>query len=205
MSEAANDPAPVSDVVQLRTTRRRHVITTVSIVMAAIAFIGLLAKGLTIDTTKVPPANVDKPALPFSVAWIQGQKFIPSASEGGFRLDDIKGHPVILNFWASWCVSCREEAQELQKFWMLHDKDVLVVGIAIQDEKDAAQKFANYFGKTYALGLDVDGKAAIDYGVSGVPETFLIDRQGIIRHKEIGPVTVAKLESLMPKIMAAGG
>ncbi len=203
MNGVVTPPAP-SDEVQLRTSKRRHVITTLAIVVAAAGFIALLGYGLTLDTTKVPPAIVDKAAQPFSVAWIQGQKFIPTASESGFRLADLKGHPVVLNFWASWCVSCREEAQELQKFWTLHDKDVLVVGIAIQDEKDAAKKFADYFGKTYALGLDVDGRAAIDYGVSGVPETFLIDRNGVIRHKEIGPVSVSKLESLLPKIMAAG-
>jgi cytochrome c biogenesis protein CcmG/thiol:disulfide interchange protein DsbE len=191
----------MDDVVQLQSSKRRHLITTVAIVVAAAAFIGLLAYGLTIDTTKVPPAIVDKAAQPFSVAWVQGQQFIPTAAESGFKLQDLKGRPVVLNFWASWCVSCREEAQELQRFWSKHDKDVLVVGIAIQDEKEAAKKFADYYGKTYALGLDEDGKAAIDYGVSGVPETFLIDRDGIIRHKEIGPVTVASLEALMPKIM----
>lgn len=194
------DQAP-SDEVQLRTTKRRHVITTIGIVVAASALIGILGYGLTIDTSKVPPAIVDKPAQPFTASWIQGQQYIPSAGSETFHLADMKGRPIVLNFWASWCVSCREEARELQAFWTKHDKDVLVVGIAIQDEKDAAKKFAEFYGKTYALGLDVDGKAGIDYGVSGVPETFLIDRSGVIRQKVIGPVTVSSLEQLLPKVL----
>jgi cytochrome c biogenesis protein CcmG/thiol:disulfide interchange protein DsbE len=109
---------------------------------------------------------------------------------------------LILNFWASWCVSCRTEAHELESFWKAYrDQGVKVVGIAIQDEQEAAKKFAQYYGKTYILGLDEDGKAAIDYGVSGVPETFLIDRDGVIRHKEIGPVSAAMLKNLLPKIL----
>ena len=190
---------PTGDVVIKK--RGGHLATTIGIATAAIIFIGILTYGLTLDQSKVPPVVIDKAAQPFSAAWIQGEKYIPNASQTGFKLEDLKGRPVVLNFWASWCVSCREEAQEFERFWQLHQKDVLVVGIAIQDEKDAALKFAQYYGKTYALGLDVDGKAAIDYGVSGVPETFLIDKNGIIRHKEIGPISVSILERLLPKIM----
>lgn len=189
-------------VQSVGTSKRRHVIVSVAIVVVAAVFIGILSVGLMIDQSKVPPANIDKAALPFRVAWVQGQEFLPSA--GGtehFKLEDLKGKPIVLNFWASWCVSCRTEAHELEKFWQAHKNEVAVVGIAIQDEKDAAKKFATYFGKTYMLGLDEDGKAAIDYGVSGVPETFLIDKNGIIRHKEIGPVSVPMLEKNLAKIL----
>ena len=117
------------------------------------------------------------------------------AGARGFALDDFKGRPVVVNFWASWCVSCREEARELEKFWQaVKGKNVAVVGVAIQDTVEAAQKFAKQYGKTYILGLDEDGKAAIDYGVAGVPETFIIDASGVIVHKETGPVTAQKLE-----------
>ena len=75
-----------------------------------------------------------------------------------------------------------------------------MVGIAIQDTPDAAMKFAEYFGKTYILGLDEEGKAGIDYGVTGVPETFFIDRNGIIQHKEAGPVGMELLERMLVKI-----
>lgn len=183
------------------TAKRRHVIVSLSIVAVCAAFIGLLAYGLTLNQSKVPPANIDKEAKPFRVAWVQGHEILPTAPEANFTLADFKGKPLVLNFWASWCVACREEAHELQKFWEQNKGQVMVVGIAIQDEKEAALKFAQYYGKTYILGLDQDGNAAIDYGVSGVPETFLIDRNGIIRHKEIGPVDVDLLKRNLPKIL----
>jgi len=183
--------------------RRQHIIVSSVIVVAAAAFIGILSFGLTLDQSKVPPANIGKAANPFTVTWVQGHEILPQAPESGFTLADLKGHPLILNFWASWCVSCREEAHEFEKFWEAHrdKKDVLVVGIAIQDEKASAKKFADFFGKTYMIGLDADGKAAIDYGVSGVPETFMIDKQGVIRHKEIGPINYSILEEYLPQIL----
>jgi cytochrome c biogenesis protein CcmG/thiol:disulfide interchange protein DsbE len=172
-----------------------------TIVGAAIALIGLLSYGLMLDPKRVPPANIDKAALPFKVPLVQGKENLQLADGTEITLADLKGKPFVLNFWASWCVSCREEAKELEAFWEGHRDQVLVVGIAIQDTQEAAKKFAAYFGKTYTLGLDADGKAAIDYGVSGVPETFLVDKNGVIRHKEIGPVTAKKLEELMPQIL----
>jgi cytochrome c biogenesis protein CcmG/thiol:disulfide interchange protein DsbE len=181
--------------------KRGHVITSSIIVVVATLFIGILSYGLMLDPKKVPSAILGKDAYPFRVSWIQGRDLIPRAAEGSLTLQDLRGKPVILNFWASWCVSCRSEAKELEAFWKAHKDDVYVVGIAIQDQQDAAKKFAEYFGKTYILALDDDGKAAIDYGVSGVPETFLIDRNGVIRHKEVGPVDVPKLTELLPLIM----
>ena len=182
-------------------SKRTHIIVSVGIVIVAAVFIGVLSFGLMIDQSKVPPANIGKEAKAFRVAWVQGQEFLPVAGGDHFRLEDLRGKPVVLNFWASWCVSCRQEAHELEKFWQAHKSDVVVVGIAIQDERDAAKKFAAYFGKTYIIGLDEDGNAAIDYGVSGVPETFLIDKNGIIRHKEIGPVSVPMLEKELSRIL----
>lgn len=182
-------------------TSNRHKIVSASIFLVAAAFIGILVYGLSLDQKKVPAANLDKAAQPFRAAWIQGQQNLPNAAAGHFTLEDLKGKPVVLNFWASWCVSCREEARELERFHQEYKNEVVVVGIAIQDERAAAEKFAHYFGKTYIIGLDEDGKASIDYGVSGVPETFLIDRNGIIRHKEIGPVSASMLKQLLPKIL----
>jgi cytochrome c biogenesis protein CcmG/thiol:disulfide interchange protein DsbE len=192
--------SPIDDSESKR-LRKRHLLITASFIVAAVLFVTVLVVGLGLDLSKVPPSQLEKPANDFRVAWLQGHEFAPNAKEGHFRLEDFRGKPLVLNFWASWCVSCREEAKELQAFWAKHQNDVVVVGIAIQDDPDAALKFAKYFGKTYILGLDEDGKAAIDYGVTGVPETFLIDKDGVIRHKETGPVDVAKLESLLGTIM----
>jgi len=180
---------------------RRHIITSSVILVICVAFIGLLAYGLKLDPKEIPAAQLEKQAKGFRVAWLQGKEFMPQSTEGNFRLEDFAGKPFVLNFWASWCVSCREEARELEAFWQEHKDEFKVVGIAIQDEPEAAKKFAAYYGKTYILGMDEDGKAAIDYGVSGVPETFLIDKNGVIREKITGPVDRARLNQLISKML----
>ena len=182
--------------------RHRHYVVSALIAISAASLIGLLGFALKLDQSKVPPANIDKAALPFKVAFVQGNDLVPGAKgQDHFTLADLRGHPVILNFWARWCVSCREEAREFERFWQSEKDKVIVVGIAIQDTPEDAKRFAAYYGKTYVLGLDEDGKAAIDYGVSGVPETFFIDKQGIIRHKEIGPVDSKKMQEFLPQIL----
>lgn len=159
----------------------RHRWTTLVFFVAATAVVGILAKGLLLDPKRVPSTMVDKPAEAFTLELLQGKDLQPSFSQGKIELAALKGRPVVLNFWASWCVSCREEAREFQTFWEKHrEEGVIVLGVAIQDTPEAALEFARAFGKTYALGLDTDGKAAIGYGVTGVPETFFIDRQGIV-------------------------
>lgn len=193
--------AVVAKADEPRLAKKRHAWISASIAVIAAALIGLLGYGLLLDPTKVPPANINQAALPFNVAFVQGEGLLPAVHSDHFSLADLRGRPVVINFWASWCVSCREEARELEKFWRAHRDEVLVVGIAIQDQKEEAKKFAAFYGKTYVLGLDEDGKAAIDYGVSGVPETFFVDRNGVIRHKEIGPVDAALLTKLLPKIL----
>jgi cytochrome c biogenesis protein CcmG/thiol:disulfide interchange protein DsbE len=176
---------------------KKHIYITMVIATLSIVFIGLLTKGLTLDQTKVPPVNVDKPAKAFRVAWIQGQEHLSGEKGRTFRLEDFRGKRLVLNFWASWCVSCRQEAHELEAFWRSHGEDIQVVGIAIQDEPSDTKAFIKKFGKTYIIGLDEDGKAAIDYGVSGVPETFIIDEKGMVLHKETGPVSKQMLEGIL--------
>jgi len=201
MTENSSTAVPNAAVAIVNSRRRHHLISAL-IAIAATCLIGLLAYALKLDQSKVPPAIIGKAALPFKVAFVQGNDWVPNAKgQDHFTLADLHGHPVILNFWASWCVSCREEAREFETFWQSEKDKVIVVGIAIQDTPEDAKRFAAYYGKTYVLGLDEDGKAAIDYGVSGVPETFLIDKNGIIRHKEVGPVDVKTLKALLPQIL----
>lgn len=177
---------------------KKHVYLSIGFALLAVVFIAILGIGLTIDQKKIPVAQLNKPAQELHVRLIQGGNLF---NQETLTLSELKGQPVILNFWASWCVSCREEALELEAFWKQYHKDILVVGVAIQDEAAAAQAFAEHYGKTYILALDEDGKAAIDYGVTGVPETFLIDRNGVIQHKEVGPVTKTMLERNISKIL----
>jgi len=182
----------MSDVKLKRNSK--HLYITILFLALAVGFIGVLVKGLSFDTTVVPPATLGKPAQDFKVAWVQGQEFLKGETTRNFRLADFKGKKTILNFWASWCVSCRTEAHELEMFWQKHGKEFHVVGIAIQDEVSSTKAFIKRFGKTYIIGLDEDGKAAIDYGVSGVPESFILSEDGRILDKITGPVTLKLLE-----------
>ena len=103
-----------------------------------------------------------------------------------------------MNFWASWCAECRTEAVILENFFQkygVNNKQLVIIGIAIQDSPKNAKAFARHFGKTYILGLDDEaGNIALDYGIYGVPETFFIDPEGNIFHKTIGMVTKELME-----------
>ncbi len=181
--------------------RKKHIWISAVILGSVLLLVGLLTKGLTLNPQNVTSNLIGKPAMDFSTELLQGASWIGKGDGKLIRLEDLRGKPVILNFWASWCVSCREEAQYFEAFWQRHrEEGIIVVGIAIQDTVEAANQFAKMFGKTYPLGLDNSGKASIDYGVYGVPETFFIDRSGIIRHKETGPMSVELLESKLPLI-----
>ena len=129
-------------------------------------------------------------------------KLISELKFKDFNLQDVdltgkKGNIMILNFWASWCVECRGEAHVLEAFHQKQKtskKPLTVLGISIQDSEENARAFARQFGKTYFLALDdPSGSIAMDYGIYGVPETFFIDAEGIIRHKQIGGVTATLL------------
>ena len=174
---------------------RKQMIGGAVFLIAMIAFLSVLWRGLNSDPNKVPSALIDKEALGFEVKWLQGQEHMKAPRAEGFSLADFKGRPMILNFWASWCYSCQSEASDFEAFWQRYkDKGIVVAGIAIQDTPEAALGFAKKYGKTYILGLDAeDGKAAIDYGVTGVPETFFIDKEGRVVHKEAGPVSTELL------------
>ncbi len=186
---------------EIRNRRLKHSISTGLIVGIVASVILILGVSLTMNPNQSPDALTGKKAAGFKVAWIQGKELLASANDSFVTLDDFKGRPVVLNFWASWCVSCRQEAHLLEEFWKMNrSNDVVFVGIAIHDTITNASDFARAFGKTYYLGLDEDGKAAIDYGVTGVPETFFIDRQGIIRHKKAGPVDAQTLNTYLAKI-----
>jgi cytochrome c biogenesis protein CcmG, thiol:disulfide interchange protein DsbE len=165
-------------------------------VLTTVLFVGfglLLFVGLNQSPKEIQSALIGKKAANFTINLIQG-KDLDSDQDGRLSLNELAGQNVIVNFWASWCVSCRQEAIDFQKFYMLdHKTDVTIIGIAIQDTMEAARQFANAHGKTYALGLDDTGNTGIDYGVTGVPETFWINRQGIIVEKFAGPLTTEML------------
>ena len=139
------------------------------------------------NPAEVPSALINKPVPAFSLAPLEGLlaegKPVP-----GFSNEDLKGRVTVVNVWASWCAPCRQEHPLLVD--LAKDPSVRVVGINQRDNPDNARRFLGTLGNPYAaVGVDPNGRASIDWGVYGVPETFIVGPDGTIRHKHIGPLT----------------
>jgi len=158
-----------------------------------LTLLGFLFVGLGLNPREVPSPLIDKPAPQFRLTQLHD----PSRS---LATDDMKGKVWLLNVWASWCVSCRIEHPLLVELGK--QKLVPIVGLNYKDKREDGIAWLKRYGDPYVLSAyDVDGRVGIDYGVYGVPETFLIDKQGIIRHKQIGPITPEALEkTILPLI-----
>ena len=142
---------------------------------------GFLGFGLKLDPREVPSPLIGKPAPEFRLASLtRPEQFI--------QKQDLAGKVWVLNVWASWCTACREEHPALVAF--ARRKAVPMYGLDYKDARSAALAWLKQGGDPYDDSLlDSDGRVGIDFGVYGVPETFVIDRAGVIRYKHIGPVT----------------
>ena len=119
-----------------------------------------------------------------------------------FHLSDSNGHPTVVSFWSSWCPSCRLETPTIVEMENKYDSHGLrLVGIAIWDAEENAKKFAREHGLEFPVGLDKDGSIAIDYGVTGLPEKFFINRDGEIVRKLVGPVTELQMQEAILSII----
>lgn len=145
------------------------------------------------DPRVVPSPLIDKPAPAFQLPQLRD----PSKS---FSVQDMRGKVWLLNVWASWCVSCREEHPVLLN--LARSGAVPIYGLDYKDKREDALGWLSDLGDPYLLSAsDEDGRVGIDYGVYGVPETYLIDRNGVIRFKQIGPVTPKVLEEkILPMV-----
>ena len=157
-----------------------------------------LAAGLGLNPREVPSPLIDKAAPAFRLPQLQE----PGKSLG---TDDLKGRVWILNVWASWCVACLEEHPILVDF--SKQNALPIYGLNYKDRREDALQWLGKHGNPYTLSIeDNDGRVGIDYGVYGVPETYVIDRNGIIRYKRIGPVTVPILqEKILPLVRQLQG
>ena len=160
-------------------------------VFAAIAV--LLAVGLTLNPREIPSPLIGKPVPQFELPPVRGRTL-------GLQTSNLKGEVSIVNVFASWCVSCKEEHPVFMQ--MQRERLVPIHGLNYKDQPEDAQKWLDDMGDPYTrTGADIDGRVAIEWGVYGVPETFLIDREGRIAYKHIGPVTPKLLdETLRPMI-----
>jgi len=154
---------------------------------------GFLFVGLGLNPREVPSPLIDKPAPAFTLP----QLHEPSKQ---FSVQDMKGQVWLLNVWASWCVSCRQEHPVLMD---LASKNIVpIYGLDYKDKREDGLAWLRNGGDPYVLSIaDKEGRVGIEYGVYGVPETYVIDKQGIIRYKQIGPVTVKSLqEKILPLV-----
>ncbi|HZP85529.1 MAG TPA: DsbE family thiol:disulfide interchange protein [Burkholderiales bacterium] len=158
-----------------------------------IVLVGFLAVGLRLNPREVPSPLIDKPAPPFSLVRLDE----PTQT---LKVEDMRGKVWLLNVWASWCVACMQEHPVLLEF--SKNKSVPLYGLNYKDQRDDALAWLAKHGNPYDLSIvDPDGRVGIDYGVYGVPETFLIDKQGVIRYKYIGPITREALNNtILPLI-----
>jgi cytochrome c biogenesis protein CcmG/thiol:disulfide interchange protein DsbE len=119
------------------------------------------------------------------------------------RLAALRGQPVVINFWASWCQPCRQEAEVLERFAREYGpRGVAFVGVNVWDNADKARAFLEEYGVTYHNGEDRGGSAAIDYGLTGLPETFFVDRDGQLVRKFIGPITERALRAAVEELLS---
>jgi cytochrome c biogenesis protein CcmG/thiol:disulfide interchange protein DsbE len=146
-----------------------------------VIFLGValfLYRGLYLDPAELPSALIDKPFPEFSLREVQSDKLLTRA--------DLLGKPALVNVWATWCVACRVEHPVLNR---LAGQGVLIYGINYKDVNADARKWLKDFHDPYALNVrDEEGSLGLNLGVYGAPETFLIDRKGIIRHKYVGVI-----------------
>jgi cytochrome c biogenesis protein CcmG/thiol:disulfide interchange protein DsbE len=158
-----------------------------------VVFLGL---GLKLDPREVPSPLIDKPAPAFSASTM-------AQPEQKISRDDLLGKVWLLNVWASWCAPCREEHPLLVDF--ARRGVVPVYGLNYKDQRSAGLAWLSRLGNPYAESLsDPDGRIGIDWGVYGVPETFVVDKQGVIRFKHVGPLTPQvlsdKIEPLVKRL-----
>jgi len=160
----------------------------VVILLAAMLMYSVVRKDIQSDL-----ALGGKPAPDFSIDLFQG---------GTLTLSDLVGKPIVINFWASWCGPCRDEAPALEKTWRLYrDQGVVFVGIDVRDTEEDARAFLKEFGISYPNGPDSNNRIAVSYGLTGVPETVFVNREGLVVRRNIGPLTERSLRTYVEEIV----
>jgi cytochrome c biogenesis protein CcmG/thiol:disulfide interchange protein DsbE len=164
---------------------RRLGIALILVILVAVA--AVLAASFRRDPHDIKTGSVGKPAAVFVLDRLDG--------EGQLSLDDYRGQVVVLNFWASWCVPCKEENPALAAAWERYrtTHDVVLIGVLYQDSVDAAREYTARLGNTWPSVIDDGGRTAIAYGVFGIPETFFITPDGVVAGRHVGPIDQATL------------
>jgi cytochrome c biogenesis protein CcmG/thiol:disulfide interchange protein DsbE len=153
---------------------------TLAFVVVCLTLLGVLAKGFGRNPHEVPFMLKGQPAPAFALRALN--------TEGNVSLEQLRGRPVVINFWASWCGPCKMEHPVLEWGQGEFGDQAQFLGIVFEDSEDNARQFLRQYGASFPQLLDPRSRTAVHYGVAGVPETYFIDAQGIIRHKHVGPI-----------------
>lgn len=193
----ASVPAPCHPKAPAAASRSRIWIFLVPLAAFAVLTV-FLGRGLSLNPREVPSPFIGKPAPTFTLTRLDDAAVSVKSS-------DFQGKVWVLNVWASWCGPCRDE----HPLWVdfARRNPVPIVGLNYKDQRSNALPWLRQLGDPYVMSLhDGDGKVAIDWGVYGVPETFVIDRQGVVRFKHVGPVTAELLRGkIEPLLRTIGG
>ena len=161
-----------------------------------LGLVGLLAWGLSNRTSITGLSGitrVDQPAPDFRLELL---------SDGAITLSEQRDRVVVINFWSSTCPPCRTEARDLETAWQAYrDRDVLFIGANIQDSHEPARRFLDEFGVTYPNGLDEGGRISIDYGVVGIPVTFVVDGEGTVARRWVGEIDIDRLTTWIDELL----
>ncbi len=170
-------------------------ITKLSVLLAILLLLGLLGYAVFGNRVFIKSSPiVGQPASGFKLNLFNGEKL---------ELSNLRGKAVLLNFWASWCIPCKDEAPALEAAWKKYkDKQVVFIGVNVWDDKDSALLYLKEFGGEYENGMDPKGEIAVEYGVGGVPETFFIDTSGKIVDKYTGPLTKELIDYFLEKALS---
>ena len=161
-----------------------------------LGLVGLLAWGLSNRSSITGLSGitrVDQPAPNFQLELL---------SDGAITLSEQRNKVVVINFWSSTCPPCRTEARDLETAWQAYrDRDVLFIGANIQDSHEPARRFLDEFGVTYPNGLDEGGRISIDYGVVGIPVTFVVDGEGTVARRWVGEIDIDRLTTWIDELL----
>lgn len=164
-------------------------------VAVLVAMVALFAYNIGRDPTLVPSPLIGKPAPAFDLPTLGGK---PAQLD----VAALRGHPAVVNFFASWCVACKVEHPYLLQ--LAREQHVSIIGVDYKDSDDALRDYLDTHGDPYHLiVLDRDGTMGIDWGVYGVPETFVLDAQGVIRYKQIGPMSPEDWQAHVAPLLAS--
>lgn len=168
------------------------------------AVIGLLVlTGWALMRTNASRPEPGQPAPKFDMEFFNGYEW---QSQPTALLEDMRGNVVVLNFWASWCVECRLEANLLEQTWRTYAADdVIFLGVAYADVEPNAKAYLAEYNITYPNAPDLGTDISDTYEITGVPETFFIDKNGVIRHVQIGPVNAQVMDGMIRQLLAEEG